>query len=103
MRILSLKPGHDGSIAYVDDGRLVFSLEAEKGSCPRYSGITAQLVFDALQLVPTIPDVLAIGGWYKHTPGLYSDLCAGYAGTHPGRMEPGTICGSPVRLFSSTH
>jgi len=30
--VLALKPGHDGTIVYVEDGRLVFSLEAEKDS-----------------------------------------------------------------------
>ncbi len=103
MRILSLKPGHDGSIAFIDDGHLVMSLEAEKGSFPRYSAVTAQLVLEALQLAPAMPDILAIGGWHKYIPNLYSNLAAGYAGIHAGRAVAGALCGAPVTLFSSTH
>jgi len=36
MRILSYNPGHDGAVAYLQDGRLVFSIEAEKDSNWRY-------------------------------------------------------------------
>jgi hypothetical protein len=32
MKILSYNPGHDGAFAYVEDGHLVFSIEAEKSS-----------------------------------------------------------------------
>lgn len=30
MKILSLKPGHDGTIVYLSEGQLMFSLEGEK-------------------------------------------------------------------------
>jgi hydroxymethyl cephem carbamoyltransferase len=103
MRILSVKPGHDDSIAYVEDGQLIFSLEAEKGSVPRYSAVTAQLLIDAMQAAPAIPDVLAIGGWHKHIPGYYSDISAGYSGIHEGQATPTVLFGTAARLFSSTH
>lgn len=32
MKILSFNPGHDGAFAYLEDGNLVASIEAEKHS-----------------------------------------------------------------------
>ena len=37
MKILSYNPGHDGAVAFIEDFRLQFSLEAEKDSNYRYS------------------------------------------------------------------
>lgn len=74
MRILSLHSGHDGAIAYIEDGVLRFSIENEKDSFPRYSRITAPLVMEALEAVDGFPDVVAMGGWHKRVgarrPGL---------------------------------
>ena len=65
--------------------------------------MTAQLMVEAMSLVPSMPDVLAIGGWHKYIPGLYSDVGAGYLGIEAGRTEPGMLFGTPVTLFTSTH
>jgi len=37
VKILSYNPGHDGAVAFIEDFRLQFSLEAEKDSNYRYS------------------------------------------------------------------
>lgn len=103
MRILSLKPGHDGAAAYVDDGHLVYSLEAEKDSFERYGEITASLVAQAAELAPAPPDVVAIGGWHKFLPGFQSRIAAGYNGTNLVSVTDGRFFGTPVQVFSSTH
>jgi hydroxymethyl cephem carbamoyltransferase len=41
VNILSYNPGHDGAIAYLREGRLVFSIEAEKNSNYRYSPVSS--------------------------------------------------------------
>src|ERR1700726_2390732 len=44
MLILSMKEGHDGGIAAIEDGRLLFALEAEKDNYPRYERVTGELM-----------------------------------------------------------
>ncbi|WP_322779136.1 carbamoyltransferase C-terminal domain-containing protein [Frankia sp. Cas4] len=103
MRILSMNPGHDGAIAFVEDGRLIYSLEGEKDSFGRYGGISASLVLQAMDMAPGQPDVLAIGGWHKALPGYLSQHGAGYFGVDPGVTSEGSFCGKPVTVFTSSH
>ncbi|GCE15613.1 carbamoyltransferase C-terminal domain-containing protein [Tengunoibacter tsumagoiensis] len=103
MKILSFKPGHDGSVAFVEDGKLLFSLEAEKDSFSRYSLITPQVIVQALDLAPSLPDVVAIGGWHKQFSNIYSGIGAGYFGLQPGEVQDGRFFGKPVKVFSSSH
>ena len=37
MLVMALKPGHDGSVAVVHDGKLLYALESEKDSFPTES------------------------------------------------------------------
>ncbi len=62
MKILAYNPGHDGAFAYVEDGRLVFSIEAEKSSKYRHSSLSIPDAFDALGELHAVPDVLCKGG-----------------------------------------
>lgn len=101
--VLALKPGHDGAVALVSDGQLVFSLESEKDSLERYGPITAQVLVEALGEAPTFPEVVALGGWYKVLPGLMGSIGAGYEGLSPGRLEHSRIFGHDVRVYSSSH
>lgn len=103
MKVLGLKPGHDGGVAFLDDGVLTFSFEAEKDSFPRHSDLTAQLLVSALTEAPSFPDVLAIGGWHKTLPGLVSGIAAGYRGLDPVRPEAGRLLGRRVLLHSGSH
>ena len=64
MLVLGLNPGHDGAMAAVKDGKLLFSLEAEKNSFGRYSPITATTIVNAVERLGEPPDVVAFtGGW----------------------------------------
>lgn len=103
MRILSLKPGHDGAIAYVVDGALAFSIEAEKDSFPRYSSVSASLCCAALEMVPEPPDVIALGGWYKDVDGVDIGVGSGYFGLDEPQVSDRRVLGRAVRWFSSTH
>lgn len=103
MRVLAVKPSHDGSIVYIEDGRLVFSLEAEKNSFRRHADISAQLVDEALSLAPAPPDVFAIGGWHKYLYGSTSKIAAGYRGTEPGVLERGQFLGRNIWRYTSSH
>ncbi len=102
MRILAFKEGHDGTIAVVDGGRLVCSIEAEKDSFQRCTTLTADAIVRAAQLTDGVPDVVAIGGWTK---GKYSSdppSMSGYFGQRSFRSAV-RLFGKRVELFSSTH
>lgn len=103
MRILGIKPGHDGSIALVEDGRLAFSLEGEKDSHPRYTQATATLFAEAAAMSSDPPDVVSIGGWHKWLPGYKSRLGSGYLGLNGVEIGEGEFFGSRIRTFSSSH
>ncbi|MFJ2554602.1 MULTISPECIES: carbamoyltransferase C-terminal domain-containing protein [unclassified Streptomyces] len=105
MLILSLKEGHDGAIAAVEDGKLLFSLEAEKDSFVRYSGLTAEVFAVAADRLDKQPDVVAVSGWIKGTQATDQPSRAGYFGVGASAIsdEAGRFFGKDVRLFSSTH
>ena len=42
VKILSYNPGHDGAIAFLQDARLMMSIEAEKDSNYRYSPVSSR-------------------------------------------------------------
>lgn len=100
MRILSMHSGHDGTIAFIEDGVLRFSVEAEKDSHPRYSPVRAHTVMDVLEAVDSFPDVVAMGGW--HNIGAHS-IGAGYMGLDEPRVHEGNLFGRKVQYFHSTH
>ncbi|MER9684168.1 proline dehydrogenase [Mesorhizobium sp. M0184] len=103
MKIMSLKPDHDGTIAALDtsSAELIYSYEAEKDSFPRYSTITPATVLEAAGRLDDIPDVMAVGGWLT---GFGADA-VGYYGVAKGSELVGqkTIFGRKVRFYSSTH
>jgi hydroxymethyl cephem carbamoyltransferase len=105
MKILSLKPGHDGHVAYLKDESLVFSIEAEKDSWPRYASISPSLHLRSMGYVDEIPDVVAISGWVKGFHSISPGVEGGYFGhgenTVVDRAEK--VFGKDVRFFSSSH
>src|SRR4051794_31616942 len=103
MRLLSYNPGHDGAVALIEDGQLIFSFEAEKDSFERHDRLSADLLMKALERSDGPPDVVAIGGWHKHLTGHFFEIQAGYAALDPGELRRGRLLGNPVSWFSSSH
>lgn len=101
--VLALKPGHDGGLAFIKDGDLVFSLEGEKDSFERNGPVTASLLVEAMSLAPCWPDVVATGGWHKAVPGLDRGIGAGYLGLDPGRFGDVALFGRRSRSYESSH
>jgi len=106
MKILSYNPGHDGSVAFLQDGHLVFSIEAEKDSEYRYMPMSAHDLLDALGLVDEIPDVVCVGGWWprearRRGPSSY----VGYRGVDVSEItiEKRRLLGHTIHHFSSSH
>lgn len=106
MKILAYKPDHDGTIAYVKDTRLLFSIEAEKNSHWRYSPASVHDVFSALGQCDELPDVICSGGWWPREPSsLGSSACVGYRGVTKSdiRVQKARLFGKPIHYFSSSH
>src|SRR5664280_1208514 len=108
MKILSYNPGHDGAIAYLKDGHLMFSIEAEKNSSYRYSPISSHDVFRILGELDEIPDVICTGGWWPRDDYEYlhgSDVHVGYRGESKSDViiDKRRLFGSHVHYFSSSH
>jgi predicted NodU family carbamoyl transferase len=106
MNILSYKPDHDGSIAYLKDANLLFSNEAEKNSNYRYSPISILDVFSALGELEELPDVICTGGWWPREAQLLgSHSHIGYRGVMKSDIliDKRRLLGRPVHYFSSSH
>ena len=105
MLILGLKEGHDGGIVAIEDGKLLFALEAEKDNYPRYYPVTGETMARAAAMLDRQPDVVALGGWVKGEFSVEPSSRTGYFGVGPGAIsdEAGKFFGKDVRYFSSTH
>lgn len=108
MRFVSYNPGHDGAVAFLEDSRLVFSVEAEKDSNYRYSAISVAEVLDAVSQLNAVPDVICMSGWWArdHHEFLHgSHRNGGYRGvpTECAIMDKGRLLGGRADYFSSSH
>jgi predicted NodU family carbamoyl transferase len=106
MNILAYNPGHDGAFAYLEDGRLVISIEAEKNSCYRHSPLSIPDTFDVLSKLNAVPDVLCRGGWWpSDTPLSGQRALAGYRSVQNSDIVVGQkrLFGKTVEYFSSSH
>ncbi|HDK6653161.1 carbamoyltransferase C-terminal domain-containing protein [Klebsiella variicola] len=108
MRIISYNPGHDGAVAFLDDGRLIMSIEAEKDSNNRYSPVGIADVLDAIGELEDIPDVICAGGWWPrdHHEYLYgSKVNVGYRGISNDDViiSQRKFLKKQVQYFSSSH
>lgn len=106
MKILSFNPGHDGAFAYLEDGHLVTSVEAEKHSRYRHSPLSIPDVFNVLSELKGVPDVLCRGGWWPSDAHLSEqNFYAGYHGVGKRDIIVGEqhLLGKKVKYFSSTH
>jgi predicted NodU family carbamoyl transferase len=106
VKILSYNPDHDGAIAYIQDGQLMISIEAEKNSNYRYSPVSSHDVFNVLGELDDIPDVISTGGWWPRGEHVLGSLAhVGYRGVMKSDIVVGErrLLGRPVRHFSSSH
>lgn len=108
MRVLAYNPGHDGAVAFIEDGRLSFSIEAEKGSNYRYSAISVANVLDVIGELSDLPDVICMSGWWPrdHHEFLYGSRSnGGYRGTAEDLVihERGRFLRGRSDYFSSSH
>ena len=106
MIILSYNPGHDGAIAYLEDGQLVASLESEKNSRYRYSPLAVPDVLNVFSELKMVPDVLCRSGWWPNDTHLHEQRgVAGYHGINNSDIFIGKrrLFGKTVEYFSSSH
>ena len=109
MLIIAMKPGHDGTITAIEDGRLLCSLEAEKDSFARYSVLSPDVIVEFASQLGSLPDVVAVGGWQSKLEGrreafkVRSIFGAGYFGENAMRSNETSFFGKRVRYFTSSH
>lgn len=106
MKILSFNPGHDGAFAYLEDGHLIASIEAEKDSRYRHSSLSTLDTFGIFNRLIETPDVLCRGGWWPDDT-LLSErrLLAGYHGLNNSDIivSQKRFLGRTIDYFSSSH
>jgi predicted NodU family carbamoyl transferase len=106
MKILSFNPGHDGAFAYLEDGHLITSIEAEKDSRYRYSPLSIPDVFSILGELKEVPDILCRSGWWTGSTHLSEQrIISGYHGVGNDDIIVGEerLFGKKVDSFSSSH
>lgn len=105
MKIFAYKPGHDGHVAMLEDGRLAFSIEAEKDSGPRYGPITPELMLHGLALTGGVPEIVAVSGWLGSFRPMADPIGSGYFGADEENIidRPWRFQGRDIRYFSSSH
>lgn len=105
MKILSYNPGHDGAFAYIEDGRLRFSIEAEKDSRYRHSPISVPDTFDVMGELASLPDVVCQGGWWPGDAPRSGEIVAGYRDNDCAEviLSKKRFLGRPIHFFSSSH
>ncbi|MBY6142000.1 3-hydroxymethylcephem carbamoyltransferase [Leisingera daeponensis] len=105
MKILSYNPGHDGAFSYIKDGRLIFSIEAEKNSSYRHSAISVPDAFQVIAELETIPDVLCQGGWWPGDIPRVGEVVAGYRDNDFATVNVSKrrFLGKAIDFFSSSH
>ncbi|WP_347555339.1 carbamoyltransferase C-terminal domain-containing protein [Robbsia sp. KACC 23696] len=103
MKIFALKPGHDGHVAYVENGHLEFSIEAEKDSGLRFAVVDGLGFFEAMQRLKEPPDVFALSGWTSGAEHVGRRIGSGYMGIDNVEKGRCSMTGSEIRYFSSSH
>ena len=106
MKILSFNPGHDGAFAYLEDGHLVASIEAEKDSRYRHSPVSIPDMFGILCGLKELPDVVCRSGWWPDNTLLSEQrIIAGYYGFSNSDIivSQKRFLGKTVDYFSSSH
>jgi predicted NodU family carbamoyl transferase len=95
-----------GSLAYIENGNLVFSVESEKNSRYRYSPLAVPDVFNVFSEIKQIPNVLCRGGWWPSDTALSEQSeIAGYHGIDSSKiiLSKKHFLGKAIDYFSSSH
>lgn len=106
MNIVSYNPGHDGAVAYLSDGRLVWSVEAEKDSNYRYTPLGSHDLLEAFGRLEESPDVVCTGGWWpREAKPTGTPAHVGYRGVDDSEIsvQPRRLLGRDIKRFSSSH
>lgn len=102
---LAYKPGHDGAVAHILDGRLDFAIEAEKDSFLRHDWIGPETYVDTLARLDHVPDAVCVSGWSKGFNDFSWSVGAGYFGVDEAGIQtkPTRMMGQKLQHFSSSH
>lgn len=102
MNILAYNPGHDGAVAHLQGAQLLASVEVEKNSNYRHSGVSVHDFLIIFSELKEIPDVLCEGGWWPRDAQLSEQSpFAGYRGVSKSDAIVGRrrLMGKAVEYF----
>ena len=97
MDILAFHKKHDSTMVQIRDGQLIYSVEAEKDSNPRFAFFTEERLQTVQSMVTSNPDLIALSGWNKFHAGyegLEAEDIHHWQEQYRGRLLP---------HFSSSH
>ncbi len=102
---LAYKPGHDGAVAHILDGKLDFAIEAEKDSFLRHDWIGPETYVDTLARLDAPPDAVCVSGWSKGFNDFSWQIGSGYFGADDAGIitKPTRMMGHAAQYFSSSH
>jgi len=106
VKILAYNPSHDGAISYLENGRLIFSIESEKDSNYRYSPLSSHDVFRTFKELHDVPDVICVGGWWPREENrIGATAHVGYRGLGEDDilLHQQRLLGRQIHHFSSSH
>ena len=103
MKILALKPGHDGHVCLIEGGRLLYSIEAEKDSGCRYAELSAIQFLECATMMQHSPHAVVISGWSRGSEVTGSSIGDGYCGLSPPTIDRRFLLGQPTLRASSSH
>ncbi len=103
MLVVGIKPGHDGSMAVIEDGRLALALESEKDSFARHWHLTPTTLLQVAERIGEIPDIIALGGWRVAGGSGHKSVGSGYHGPNDLVQRGTRLFGKEVTYFSSSH
>jgi hydroxymethyl cephem carbamoyltransferase len=103
MIIVALKPGHDGSVAVIEDRQLKYCFESEKDSYHRHKSLNPETFLTAAEYLDGVPDVFALGGWQGAGCVWHRMIGSGYYGVDQQSSRSVRLFGRDVTLFTSSH
>ncbi|MEY9211812.1 3-hydroxymethylcephem carbamoyltransferase [Thermobifida halotolerans] len=103
MLVVGIKPGHDGSMAVIEDGELTLALESEKDSFARHWHLAPTTLLRVAERVGRIPDVVALGGWRVVGGSGHRSVGVGYHDPNRTQQRRMRFFGGETTYFSSSH
>jgi len=103
VNIIGFNYGHDGHVVGVKDSKLSYSIEEEKDSGPRYSGVGSKALGCLLPMTRDFPDVVAVSGWVRGGDPRGVPIDGGYMGLTSAIASEINLFGGTIKKYRVSH